>query len=242
MGYVFENVMRKTISAIKDYQMINDNKCIMVGLSGGKDSFTLLYVMSEFLRRSQIKYKLAAGHINMGWDIDDTPMVNFCDSLGVPFFYEKTKIGPIVFDVRQEKHPCSLCAKMRRGALNNLAKRHGYDKVALAHHIDDVVETILLKMFYEGRIESFTPVTYLDISDITVIRPFIYVSEKEILKLWTKMNLPVVYNPCPANGHTKRQEMKEILKIIEKNNPLAKERAVAALKKLEGPKSWKHGE
>jgi tRNA 2-thiocytidine biosynthesis protein TtcA len=242
LGYFLENVIRKTISAIKDFEMINDNKGIMVGLSGGKDSIALLYILHQFLRRSKVKYPLAAGHIDLGWETDTSPLANYCDSLGIPFFCEPTKIGPIVFNVRQEKNPCSLCAKMRRGALNNLAKKNGYDKIALAHHMDDAVETLLLKLFFEGRIESFTPVTYLNIRDITVIRPFVYVPENDIIKLQRRLELPLVNNPCPANGFTKRAEMKDILKLIEKNNPLAKERAIAALKRLGSPKSWKKKE
>jgi len=219
--------------------MIEDTRGIMVGLSGGKDSITLLYVLSQFLRRSRYKYPLAAGHIGMGWETDITPLKDFCQGLGIPFYYEPTKIGPIVFDVRNEKNPCSLCAKMRRGALNNLAKSNGFHKVALAHHMDDVVETVLLKIFYEGRFESFTPVTYLDRQDITVIRPMVYVSENDIKRLARSLDFPVVENPCPANGYTKRQDMKEIIKLIEKTNPLAKERAITALKNMAGEKSWK---
>lgn len=240
MAGILDNIMRRTTKAIQDFDMIQDNRGIMVGLSGGKDSSTLLYILHKFQRSSRVKYPLAAGHVGMGWDVNCTPLARFCESLGVPFYYEPTKIGPIVFDVRREKNPCSLCAKMRRGTLNNLAKKHGYDKVALAHHMDDVVETILLKMFYEGRIESFTPVTYLDIRNLTVIRPFVYVAEQEIRKLAKQLELPVIANPCPANGSTKRQEMKEILKTIEQYNPLAKERAITALKKLAGPKSWRY--
>ncbi|MGI6684746.1 MAG: tRNA lysidine(34) synthetase [Bacillota bacterium] len=239
MSYLLENILKRTKEAIKDFHMIEDTEGIMVGLSGGKDSITLLYVLHQFWRSSKYKYPLAAGHVSMGWDTDITPLEEFCRSLDIPFYFEPTKIGPIVFDVRNEKNPCSLCAKMRRGALNNLAKNNGYNKVALAHHMDDAVETILLKMFYEGRIESFSPVTYLDRRDITVIRPLIYVPEHDIKRLARSLNLPVIENPCPANGYTRRQDMKEIIKLVEKNNPLAKERAITALKNMTGEKSWK---
>ncbi len=239
MSCLLENVMRKTTAAIRDFKMIQDEKDIMVGLSGGKDSITLLYVMNEFLRRSKVKYRLAAGHVGLGWETDYSPMEKFCRTLGIPFYYEPTKIGPIVFHVRQEPNPCSLCAKMRRGALNNLAKLNGYDKIALAHHMDDAVETILLKMFYEGRLECFSPVTYLNVRDVTVIRPFIYVPEEDIRNLCQSLDLPVITNACPANGYTRRQDIKEFIKEIEKANPLAKQRVITALKHMEGKKSWK---
>lgn len=232
MNRSLESILRKVMKAIQDYKMIDDSAPIMVGLSGGKDSLTLLYVLNEFRRRSKYKYPLAAGHVGMGWNTNHSSLEKFCHSLDIPFYYEPTKIGPIVFDVRQEKNPCSLCAKMRRGALNNLAKKSGYSKVALAHHMDDAVETLLLKTFFEGRIESFAPVTYLDIKDVTVIRPFIYVPEKDIGRLAKSLDLPIMFNPCPANGATKRQEMKEIIKLIEKDNPYAKERAISALRNL----------
>ena len=211
----------------------------MVGLSGGKDSITLLYILYQFWRESKYKYPLAAGHVGMGWDTDITSLRDFCRKLDIPFYYEPSKIATIVFDVRKEKNPCSLCAKMRRGALNNLAKKNGYPKVALAHHMDDAVETVLLKMFYEGRMESFSPVTYLDRQDITVIRPLIYVPEKDIRRLANSLSLPVIKNPCPANGYTRRHDMKEIIRLVEKTNPLAKERVITALKKMSGEKSWK---
>lgn len=239
MAYLLEQIVRKVSKAIRDFEMINDKSGIMVGLSGGKDSTALLFVLHEFLHRSKFKYPLAAGHVDMGWNCDLGPLKEFCHSLDIPFFIESTNIGPVVFDVRKEKNPCSLCAKMRRGALNSLAKKHGFSKVALAHHLDDAVETVMLKMFFEGRMESFLPLTYLDRSDLTVIRPLVYVPEQDIARLTRTHELPVITNTCPANGWTMRQEMKNIVRLIEKKNPLAKERALTALKNMEGPKSWK---
>lgn len=239
MSYLLEKILKRAKEAIIDFHMIEDSRGIMVGLSGGKDSITLLYVLNEFLRQSKYKYPLAAGHVCLGWDVDITPLKDFCRSLDIPFYYEPTKIGSIVFDVRNEKNPCSLCAKMRRGALNNLAKNNGFSKVALAHHMDDAVETLMLKLFYEGRMESFLPVTYLDRRDLTVIRPMIYVPEGDIKRLAASLNFPVINNPCPANGYTKRQDMKDMVKQIEKTNPLAKERVITALKNMSGEKAWK---
>jgi tRNA 2-thiocytidine biosynthesis protein TtcA len=239
LSYIIDKTIKKVKSAIRDFHLIDNTQGIMVGLSGGKDSITLLYLLDQFKRISKYKYPLAAGHIGMGWDIDITPLKRICQEWDIPFYYEPTDIGPIIFQVRNEKNPCSLCAKMRRGALNNLAKKNGFPKVALAHHMDDAVETVLLKMFFEGRMESFNPKTYLDQKDITVIRPLVYVAEQDISRLCRLLQLPVLENPCPANGYTKRQDMKEIVKQIEKTNPLAKERVITALKNLDQSKSWK---
>lgn len=239
MSYILDKTMKKVKSAVRDFQLIDNTQGIMVGLSGGKDSITLLYLMHQFKKVSKYKYPLAAGHVGMGWDTDITPLEKICRELDIPFYYEPTNIGPVVFEVRHEKNPCSLCAKMRRGALNNLAKNKGFPKVALAHHMDDAVETVLLKMFYEGRMDSFSPKTYLDQKDITVIRPLVYVPEQDISRLCRLLQLPVIENPCPANGYTKRQDMKEIIKLIEKTNPLAKERVITALKNLDQAKAWK---
>ncbi|MGI5892059.1 MAG: tRNA lysidine(34) synthetase [Bacillota bacterium] len=238
MRYGFDELFKRTKKAIINYDMIKDETSIMVGLSGGKDSSTLLYTLKKFQPISKYKYHLAAGHVSLGFKDDDIePLKAYCQSLDVPFYCEQTQIGKLVFDIRQESNPCSLCAKMRRGALNNLAKENGFHKVALAHHQDDVLETLLLKTFFEGRIGSFNPVTYLDRQDITVIRPFIYVPESLISYLVRKESIPVVKSCCPANGYSKRQDMKEILQEIASLSPAAKDRAIGALEKTFG-KRW----
>lgn len=238
MRYGFDEISKRTKKAIINYGMINDEKNIMVGLSGGKDSSVLLYTLKKFQAISKYKFHLAAGHISLGFPGEDVSLLDqYCRELDVPFYHEKTQIGPLVFDVRKEENPCSLCAKMRRGALNNLAKENGFDKVALAHHQDDVVETLLLKTFFEGRIACFNPVTYLDRRDLTVIRPLIYVPEAQIAYFARKTNIPIITNPCPASGKTKRQEMKDLLALMDQMSPLGKDRAVGALEKLFG-KYW----
>jgi len=221
--------------AVTAHDMICDERAIMVGYSGGKDSALLLYLLKKFLPISKYKYRLAAGHISLGFEKDDiTPLQVFCDSLDIPFYYEKTKIGEIVFSARKEDNPCSLCAKMRRGALNALAKQNGFDKLALAHHQDDVLETLLLKTFFEGNIGSFNPVTYLDRTQLTVIRPFIYLPESMISQVVKNENIPVVTSNCPADKIGKRQEMKAVIEQIAQMSPNAKDRATFALDRLFG--------
>jgi tRNA 2-thiocytidine biosynthesis protein TtcA len=235
MRHGFSEIEKRMKQAIVHHQMISDDTPIMVGLSGGKDSLTLLFALKSFLRISKYKYTLAAGHISLGFPNDDVSrMQSFCDELEVPFFWEKTAIGELIFDVRAETNPCSLCAKMRRGALNALALEHGYSKIALAHHQDDAVETFLLNLFFEGRIGSFKPVTYLDRSGVTVIRPFVYVPEEQISYFARKAELPVTGSNCPQNCLGKRQEMKKIIAELENMAPHGKDRMTAALDRLFG--------
>ncbi len=227
------HIMDLTRRAIIDYDMIANAEGIFVGLSGGKDSLAMLAILAAFRRRSKYKFPLAAGHVDLGFPGDLAALAAYCRGLEVDFFMQPTNIGQVVFEVRKEQNPCSLCAKMRRGALNNLAKEKGFPKVALAHHADDVVETLLLNLFFEGRVDSFKPVTWLSRQKLTVIRPFIYVPEADIAAYSAKENLPIVKSCCPANGCTKRQAMKDIVKEIVKTAPPAKERAITALQHLQ---------
>lgn len=237
MRHSKSELMKKFKEAIIKYDMLNNDAPVMVGLSGGKDSITLLYALKEFQSISKYKYLLAAGHIDLGFS-DSYPQVleDFCKSIDIPFYYERTEIGKIIFDIRKESNPCSLCAKMRRGALNSLALKHNYHKIALGHHLDDVVETLLLKTFYEGNIACFNPVTYLDRSDITVIRPLIFTQEELVAAVCRNQELPVITNPCPADGKTQREEIKQMLKLLNEQDAYAKERAVMALDRLYGAK------
>jgi len=225
-------IMDLTRRAIIDYDMIGNEDGIFVGLSGGKDSLSLLAMLAAFRRRSKYKFPLAAGHVDLGFPGNPDALAAYCRELDVAFYVQPTNIGQVVFEIRKEQNPCSLCAKMRRGALNNLAKEKGFPKVALAHHADDVVETLLLNLFFEGRMDSFKPVTWLSRQELTVIRPFIYVSEADISSYSVKENLPIVKSCCPANGCTKRQDMKDVMKEIVKTAPFAKERAITALQHL----------
>ena len=205
-------LMRKCID---DYHMISPGDKIAVGVSGGKDSLTLLTVLAALRSYYPAPFELAAITIDMGLDgMDFSPVEQYCKELNVGYFCKKTEIGPIIFDYRKEKNPCSMCAKMRRGALNDTIRELGFGKIALGHHFDDAVETFLMSLLYEGRIGCFEPVTYLSRSGVTQIRPMLYVGEKAISHFAEAYDLPVVHNVCPADKHTKRQEVKDLISSL----------------------------
>lgn len=207
-----KRILSLTRRAVEDYNMISDGDRIAVGVSGGKDSLLSVLALSALRRFYPRKFELYAITIDMGIEgMDFTCVKEFCSGLDVPYIIEKTDIKKIVFDVRQEKNPCALCANLRRGALHNTAKENGISKVVLGHHFDDAVETFMMSLLYEGRVNSFVPVTYLDRMDITLLRPLIYIEEKEIKRFIANNALPVVKSLCPANGNTKRQYIKELL-------------------------------
>lgn len=212
--------------------MIQEGDRIAVGVSGGKDSLTLLIALRRLMDFYPLKFDLKAVTLTTGiGEPDFSPVRELCEDIGVEYIIEETVIGKIVFEGRQEKNPCSLCANLRRGALNSTALRLDCNKVALAHNRDDVLETLLLSTFYEGRIHSFSPVTYLDRKGITVIRPFIYVEEKQIKAFIRDRNLQIVQNPCTANGHTKRQFIKELLRDLQVDNREIKNNIFGAIKR-----------
>ena len=226
---------------IDDYHMISDGDRIAVGVSGGKDSLTLLVLLSELRKYYPKRFELEALSIDMGLGgMDFEPVSRLCRQLGVPYFCEKTEIGPIIFEYRREKNPCSMCAKMRRGALNTLIVEHGFNKVALGHHFDDAAETFLMSLLYEGRIGCFEPVTYLSHSGVTQIRPMLYIGEKAIAHFAESEALPVVHNVCPADKHTKRQEVKELLAQLQKQYPDLKTKIFGAMQRLPLPQ-WEIG-
>ena len=205
--------------AVDDYSMIEDGDRIAVGISGGKDSLALLLALASLRRFYPKHFELVGISIDMGLEgMDFSPISELCQSLDVEYRIIKTEISKIIFEYRQESNPCSLCAKMRRGALNTAAKEAGCNKVALGHHFDDVVETFMLNLFFEGRIGTFSPVTYLSRMDITVIRPMVYMPEKDVRYIAGKLSLPVVSSTCPADGNTQREEMKQLLSRLEKEN------------------------
>lgn len=225
-----QKLLSKTRRAVDDYAMINEGDKIAVGLSGGKDSLSLLYALASLRRFYPKRFDVIAIIVDTGLGLDEnevSAVENVCNELDVELVREKTQIGEIVFNARKEKNPCSLCANMRRGALNNSAKAHGCNKVALGHHADDLVETLFLSLFYEGRLSTFSPVTKLERADLTVIRPMIYVREKEIIG-FTK-GKPIIHNPCPADKHTKREYVKDLLKTLEKDNRKLKENVLGAI-------------
>lgn len=216
--------------ACDDFGMINEGDRIAIGISGGKDSLTLLYAFSHLRKFYPKHFELFAVTVDLGFNnLNLEGITQFCKELDVPYSIVKTDISQIVFEDRKESNPCSLCAKMRKGALNTWAKENNINKVAYAHHKDDVVETMLLSLIYEGRFHTFSPVTYLDKTDITVIRPLIYANESEVIGFVNKNNIPVVKSPCPADGHTKREYVGELLKQINRDNHGAKDRMFTAV-------------
>lgn len=212
--------MRRVLSyvrrAVDDYEMIREGDRIAVGVSAGKDSLTLLCALAEMRRFYPKKYEVVAITVDMGFPgADFSAIATLCESLNVPYRVVKTDISTIIFDIRKEKNPCSLCAKMRRGALHNAAKEMGCAAVALGHHFDDVVDTFMLNLFFEGRIGCFQPVTYLTRTELRLIRPLLYMPEKDVRYFANKEKLPVIKSPCPADGNTERAEMKQLLTDLE---------------------------
>lgn len=234
-----QQVYSLTRKAIDDYHMISPHDKIAVGISGGKDSLTLLYAMQGLRRFYPIPFELCAVTVDLGFDnLNLDKIKELCTSLEVEYHIIQTDIAKIVFDDRQETNPCSLCAKMRKGALNDAMKAAGCNKVAYAHHKDDVVETMMMSLIYEGRFHTFRPVTYLDRTGITVIRPLIYMNEADVIGFVHKHNVPVVKSPCPADGHTKREYIKGLVREINCETHGVKDRMFTAIQsgKLEG---WK---
>jgi len=214
-----ERILSHTRKAVEEYNMICEGDKIAVGVSGGKDSLTLLCALAKLKRVIGINYSVVAITIDMGFEgTDFSPIRKLCDDLEIEYRVVKTEIYEIIFNVRQEKSPCSLCARMRRGALHDASKEAGCNKIALGHHFDDVVETFMLNLFFEGRIGSFSPVTYLSRKDITMIRPLIYTHEKEIKSFAAGASLPVVESSCPADGNTERAKMKDYLALFDKEH------------------------
>lgn len=232
--------------AVQDYKMISDGDRIFVGLSGGKDSVLLLAALAAYRRFSPQRFELAAITVDMGFK--DTPisendaLSEYCREIGVERHILKTDIAEIVFEARQEPNPCSLCAKFRRGALNSEIIRLGGGKLALGHNADDVAETALMSLLYEGRFSCFTPTAYMDKSGVELIRPFIYIEECNIIGAVNRLGLPVVKNPCPANHATKREYMKELIKRLNTEIPSAKQRIMGAVFHPERANLWKKPE
>ncbi len=221
------SIMRK---GVEKYKMIKDGDKIAVGISGGKDSVTLLKLLAEFRRFSPYKYNLLAITIDLNFKdnpADFTPIEDLCTELDVPYIIEKTDIGEIVFEARKETNPCSLCSKMRKGALYDIAVKNGCNKVAIGHHADDLIDTFLLSLMYEGRLSTFAPKSYLSRTNLTLIRPMIMLEESEVSAF--SRELPVVKSCCPANKNTKREYAKEVVSIIGKDVKNIREMIYTAL-------------
>ena len=216
---------------VEDYRMINEGDRIAVGVSGGKDSLVLLTLLAGLRSYYNKPFQLGAITIDMGLNMDYSSIYALCQKLDVPYTVVKTEIGPIIFDYRKEKNPCSMCSKMRRGALNQALVDKGFHKLALGHHYDDAVETFLMSLIYEGRISCFQPVTHLDRTGITQIRPMLYIHEKTVAAFAERENLPVLQNRCPVDKHTKREEIKDLIYDLVKTYPDLKERIFGAMQR-----------
>ena len=225
-----QQIMSKTRKAVDDYKMINENDTIAVGISGGKDSLALLYALAGMRRFYPIHYSLIAITCDLGFkNVDFNEIKKLCEELDVKYYIVESDISDIVFNVRKEENPCSLCAKMRKGAMYNFLKEVGCSKIAYAHHQDDVVETYMMSLIYEGRQNTFSPVTYLDRTGVTVISPFIYMKEADIIGFVKANNVPVLKSPCPVDGYTKRQFAKDLLKSINEEAPGVRDRIFTAI-------------
>ena len=219
-----QKLLSKARKAIQDFDMIQENDKIAVGLSGGKDSLTLLHILKNYQRFSPQKFELIAITLNPG-GVDNSPLYKLCEELNIEFHEVQTDIKEIVFDIRKEKNPCSLCANLRRGALNGTAKELGCTKVALGHHKDDAIETFLMSMIYEGRVSCFSPKSTMD-------------KEYMTKKATKEYNYPVIKNPCPADGLTKRQDIKELVAKLNKEIPGSKKNIFGALNNSEKLFIW----
>ena len=230
-----KRILSFTRRAVDDYEMIHAGDRIAVGISGGKDSLTLLCALAQLRRFYPQPFELVAVTVDMGFaesmKLDGVRAL--CEQLEVPYHVSTTEIYKVIFEVRKEKNPCSLCAKMRRGALHNAAKELGCNVVALGHHFDDVVDTFMLNLFFEGRIGCFQPVTYLSRKNLTLIRPMIYMPEKDVRYFAAKAELPVVKSTCPADGNTERAEMQKLLSGLERTYPGLRYRIFGAIQRGE---------
>ena len=229
----FTGIIRR---AVDDYNMIEEGDKIAVGVSGGKDSMLLLLALNHLKKYYPKQFELEAITIELGFDgMDFDPVAKMCDELGIYYTRVKTDIKEVVFDIRKEENPCSLCAKMRRGALNDAIKQRGINKLALGHHFDDAVETFMMSLLMEGRLNCFRPVTFLDRSGVTQIRPLIYAGEMKISNLAEELNVPIVENPCPQDKASKRYDIKMLLKTMSADYPDMKSKIFGAMQRMPLP-------
>ncbi len=239
-----QRLLSSTRRAVDDYGMISEGDRIAVGISGGKDSMALLAALAGLQRFYPKKFEIVPIHLKMGFPgSDDSNIRELCEALHLPLVAVKTDIYEVVFEVRKEKSPCSLCANLRRGILYSTAKEHGCYKIALGHHFDDAVETLLMNLFIEGNLGCFSPVTYLDRMDVTMIRPLLYAKEKELRSFVTAAGITCSPKYCPADGNTKREEWKQFLAEMERKDPGVKDRLFGAIERanLDGFSVHKRG-
>lgn len=224
--------------ADQDFGMIAAGDRVAVGVSGGKDSLVLLRALAVYSRFECKPFSVVALTLKTGDPFDTAPIAALCETLRIPYIVEECDLIRELFEVRREPNPCALCARLRRGALLRMAAEQGCGKLALGHHREDAEETLLMSLLYEARLHTFHPVTRMEGQSVTVIRPMVYAPEKEILHLARKFSVPVVKNPCPADGHTARQEIKELLDALSRRYPQAREYLLTALRDEERYGLW----
>ncbi|MFI3237208.1 MAG: tRNA 2-thiocytidine biosynthesis TtcA family protein [Lachnospiraceae bacterium] len=225
-----QQLLSYTRQAVDDYEMIREGDVIAVGISGGKDSLTLLYALHGLKRFYPKSFQIHAISIDLGFEnVSFDGIKKLCDALDIPYTIIKTQIGAIIFEERKEKNPCALCANMRRGAMNRAAIDLGCNKIAYGHQKDDLVETFMMSLMYEGRIHCYSPITSFDDIGLTVIRPLLYVKEADVKGFVKKQNLPILKSPCPADGNTKRSDMRDLLRELNKSNKGVKDKIFHAI-------------
>lgn len=233
-------MLTQVTRVISHFNLIQPGDKVVIGVSGGKDSNCLLYCLNMYRHRylKKVPFELHAVHLDMGLGAELQPLVEFCQQLDVPLTIKKTDIGTILFDIRKETNPCSLCANLRRGALHGAAQELGFNKVALAHHLDDVLETFMMSLLFNGNMKTFSPKTYLDRADLTLIRPFVYLTEDQVVEFVTQENIPVIQNPCPANKHTKREEIKNLVDTLSEQYPDIRQKFLTSLHNFDPKNLW----
>lgn len=224
--------------AITDYGMISDGDRLAVGLSGGKDSGVLLYALDAVRRTAPVRFDICGIFLDLGFGMDISSLVEFCRRLEIPFRYQATDIGQTIFEVRNEKNPCALCSTLRRGALNELALDMGCNKVALGHHLDDVVDTFFMSLLYNGQLRTFSPNTFMDRTGLYMIRPLVYLGQETVKELAALEKVPVIENPCPASGLTKREEVKNLVTGLRSKYPDIREKVLSALQGADLKNLW----
>lgn len=229
-----QNLMSRMRAAMEKYEMIQKGDRIAVGLSGGKDSVALLAALAQMRRFYPHSYELVAISLDMGFNeggADFSHMEKLCRDLGVEYHIRRSSLAQVIFENRKEKNPCSLCAKMRRGILHDLTKEQACNKLALGHHMDDAAETFMMNLLNGGNIGSFRPMTYLSRKDITLIRPMIFAREQLVISAVRREGLPVLKNPCPIDGHSERQKMKDLLREMEREYPALRDKIIGSMQR-----------
>ena len=226
--------MRKILGCIKraqaEFNMIENGDVVGVGVSGGKDSIALLYALNLYRNFAPVSYSLKALTVDMGFPgFEAEKIKSFCDEQNIEFIHVKTEMGRLIFEERKEKNPCSLCSRMRRALLNKVCISHGITKLALGHHGDDLIQTLLMSMIYESRLNTFKPVTEFERTGVIQIRPMIFACEKDVEEAASRHALPIVSNPCPASGNTRRETAKELVDIIEGRTGQSRSHMINAL-------------